>query len=87
MTGAAQLWYYRIELPGGMPSWSQFVSGAAQMVHQRFGHPIMDTPLGELKLPGCTGSVEEYGEALSCCDPELAESQLVQLYTVGLQNP
>ena len=87
MTGAVQLWYYRIELSGGMPSWSQFVSGAAQMVHQRFGHPMMDTPLGELKLLGCTGSVEEYGEALSCCDPELAESQLVQLYTVGLQNP
>jgi hypothetical protein len=40
LTGSAQLWYYRLELTAGTPSWRRF----AQLVQQRFGPPMTDSP-------------------------------------------
>jgi hypothetical protein len=86
LIGDAQLWYYRIELNSGEPSWRRFV----QLVHTRFGPPMTDSPLGELTALRRTGTVEDYVNsflALACRDVELSESQQVQLFTAGLVNP
>ncbi|EEE55062.1 hypothetical protein OsJ_02776 [Oryza sativa Japonica Group] len=86
LIGDAQLWYYRIELNSGEPSWRRFV----QLVHTRFGPPMTDSPLGELTALRRTGTVENYVNsflALACRDVELSESQQVQLFTAGLVNP
>ena len=51
---------------------------------------MTDTPLGELKLLGRTRSMEAYSDhfmSLSCRDPELMQSQLIELYTASLENP
>jgi hypothetical protein len=52
----AQLWFHRLESNGGQPDWPRFV----QLVHARFGPPLMDNPIGELAQLRCMGSVYEY---------------------------
>jgi len=86
LTGTAQLWYARLELIGGTPSWRRF----AQLVQQRFGPPMTDSPVGELMLLRRTDSVEDYTDkflSYACRDADLSEQQLVQIYTAGLVNP
>jgi hypothetical protein len=86
LTGAAQLWYARLELTAGTPSWHRF----AQLVQQRFEPPMTASPLGELVLLRRTGSVDDYTDqflALTCRDIDLSDHQLVQIYTSGLVNP
>lgn len=82
----AQLWYYRLELTSGTPSWRRF----SQLVHKHFGPPITDSPVGEIMLLHRHGTVEDYTDkfpTLACRDADLTESQLVQMYTAGLVNP
>ncbi|CAL4900547.1 unnamed protein product [Urochloa decumbens] len=86
LTGAAQLWYYRLELTSGAPSWRRF----AKLVQQRFGPPMTDGAVGKMMLLRRSGSVEEYTDkflSLACRDADLTEPQLVQMYTAGLVNP
>jgi hypothetical protein len=86
LTGSAQLWYAHLELTSGTPSWRRF----SQLVLQRFGLPMTDSPVGELMLLRRTGSVEEYTDqflAYACRDADLTEQQLVHIYTAGLVNP
>jgi hypothetical protein len=86
LTGAAQLWYARLELTSGTSSWRRF----AQLVQQRFGPPMTESPVGELVLLRRTGSVDEYTDQFlrfACRDPDLTEMQLVHIYTAGLVNP
>jgi hypothetical protein len=86
LTGAAQLWYARLELTSGTSPWRRF----AQLVQQRFGPPMTNSPVGELMLLRRTGSVEDYTDqflAFACRDADLSEQQLVQIYTAGLVNP
>jgi hypothetical protein len=75
-----------MELNGGAPPWPEFV----QLLHNCFGPPMTDTPLGELALLRQTGNVDEfYGKlmALSCRDHMLTEGQQIQLLTTGLGEP
>jgi hypothetical protein len=81
LSGAAQMWFYRLELTTGTPSWR---------LQQRFGPPMTDGPVGEIMLLRCIGTVEEYTDkflALACRDADLTEPQLVQMYTASLVNP
>jgi hypothetical protein len=69
----AQLWFHRLELNGGRPTWQQFI----QLVNARFGPPLTDTPLGELAMLRRSGSVDEFARrfmVLSCHDPSITES-------------
>jgi hypothetical protein len=62
----AQLWFHRLELNGGRPTWQQFI----QLVNAHFGLPLTDTPLGELAMLRHSGSVDEFARrfmVLSCC--------------------
>lgn len=48
---------------------------------------MMDSLFGVIMLLRRTGSVEEYTDkflALACCDADLTEQQLVQMYMTGL---
>jgi len=76
LTGSAQLWYYRLELTAGTPSWRRF----AQLVQQHFGPPMSDSPVGKIMLLRRVGSVEDYTNqflALACRNADLTEQQLV----------
>jgi hypothetical protein len=82
----AQLWFHRLELNGGRPTWAQFV----QLVNARFGPPLMDSPIGELALLCRQGTVDEFSKwfiALSCRDTTLTELQQVQLFITCLGDP
>jgi hypothetical protein len=73
----------------GLAQWveNQFLT---QMVHQHFSPPMTNAPLGELKLLGHERSMEDYNNhfmSLSCQNPELMQSQLIELYTASLENP
>lgn len=79
----AQLWYHRLELNGGQPTWSRFV----QLENTRFGPLMTETPLSELKLLQREGTIDEYCSrfmALSCRNLSLTEDQQIQLFVVGL---
>jgi hypothetical protein len=82
----AQLWFHRLGLNGGRPSWSQFI----QLVNAWIDSPLTNTPLGELAMLRRTGSVDEFAKrfmALSCRDPTITEQQQIQLFTIGLGDP
>jgi hypothetical protein len=68
-----QLWFHRLELNGGRPTWQQFI----QLVNARFGPPLTDTPLGELAMLRRSGSVDEFAR----------QSQQIQLFITGLGDP
>jgi hypothetical protein len=68
----AQLWFQRLELNGGQPTWNRFT----QLINARFGPPLTDNLIGELALLRRTGSIDEYCNrfmSLSCRDPTLTE--------------
>jgi hypothetical protein len=52
----AQLWFYHLELNGGMPTWNRFM----RLVNTKFGLPLTDSPIGELAHLRREGTVEEY---------------------------
>jgi hypothetical protein len=78
----AQLWFHRMELNGGHPTWPQFM----QLVNARFGPPLTDSPIGELAMLCCIGIINEFCKcfiALSCRDTSLIEAQQIQLSITG----
>jgi hypothetical protein len=69
----ARLWYYRLELNGGQPTWNRFV----QMVNERFGPPLTNNHIRELAHLWCDGVLDDYCTkfmALSCKEPMLSEA-------------
>lgn len=57
---------------------------------QEVGPPVTESPLGEITMLCCSGSVDDYSKqfiALACRDIELTEKQQVQLFIAGLVNP
>ncbi|KAG2541920.1 hypothetical protein PVAP13_9NG663828 [Panicum virgatum] len=60
LTGSAQLWFYRLELTTGTPLWRRF----AQLVQQRFGPPMTDSPIGEIMLLRRDSTVDDYTDKL-----------------------
>jgi hypothetical protein len=63
-----------MELNGGRSTWTQFV----QLVNARFGPPLTDSPIGELGMLRCTGTVDNYSKcfiALSYRGTSLLEHQ------------
>jgi hypothetical protein len=69
----AQVWYYRVELNNGRPSWNRFV----QLINTRFGPLLVESPISELALLRQDGTIEEYCTkfmALSCRDPTISEN-------------
>jgi hypothetical protein len=70
----AQVWYHRVELNGGPPSWNCFV----QLVNTHFRSPLTESPI--LALLRWDGSIDEYCNkfmALSCHDPAISEEHQV----------
>jgi hypothetical protein len=54
----SQLWFHRLELNGGQPTWLQFV----QLVNARFGPPLTDSPVGALAMLWRSGSIDDYAK-------------------------
>jgi hypothetical protein len=82
----AQLWFHRMELNGGQPTWPQFV----QLVNARFRPPLMDSPLIELAMLQRSGTVDNFSKrfiSLSCHDVSLTEAQQIQLFITMLGDP
>jgi hypothetical protein len=82
----AQLWFHRMELNGGRPTWVQFI----QLVNARFGPSLTDSPIGELAMLRRTGTVDEFSKrfiALSRRNTSLTEAQQIQLFITGLDDP
>jgi hypothetical protein len=82
----AQLWFHRMELNGGRPTWTQFV----KLVNARFRLPLTDSPISELTMLCRSGSVDEFSKrfiALSCRDTTLSKPQQIQLFIMGLGDP
>jgi hypothetical protein len=50
----AHLWFYHLELNGGMPTWNRFM----RLVNTRFGPPLTDSPIRELTHLRREGTVE-----------------------------
>jgi hypothetical protein len=56
-----------LELNAGPPLWQRFV----QLVNKRYGPPLSKSPIGELAVLRCVGSVDNYTThfmVLSCHD-------------------
>jgi hypothetical protein len=82
----AQLWYHLLELNGGLPSWHHFV----QLVHTRFGLPLIESPIGEFALLRRDTTVEAFCNrfmALDCCDSDIAKAHQIHLFMAGLGQP
>jgi hypothetical protein len=82
----AQLWFHRLELNGGRPTWPQFI----QPVNARFRPPLTDSPDGALAMLRRSGSVDDYAKqfmALFCRDTSLTEPLQVQLFITSLGDP
>ena len=75
MTRPAQLWYFRLELNTGAPSWRSFV----KLVHTCFGPPMTDSPLGELKLLHRTSTVEDYCDSFMAMPTSDAATATVEV--------
>jgi hypothetical protein len=73
-----------MELNGGLQNWAHLV----QLVNTRL--ELTDTPLADLALLRCEGSVDDYYKqfmALSCCDPSITEGHQIQQFTSGPGKP
>jgi hypothetical protein len=82
----AQMWYHRLELNDGPPSWNHFI----QLVQIWFGPPLTDNPIDELALLRREVSVDDFCTrfmSLSCCDPAILEDHQIQLLMAGLGQP
>ena len=82
----AQMWYIQIQQDKGIPSWRRF----KDLLHLRYGPPLLSNPLGELAACKRTGTVAEYQDRFQALLPRtghLDEEQRVQLFTAGLQPP
>lgn len=76
----------RVERDEGTPSWCRFW----ELLDLCFGPPLRSNPLGELAACRRTGTVADYQErflALLTCAGPLTESQQMQLFVAGLQEP
>ncbi|MEJ2003071.1 MAG: retropepsin-like aspartic protease [Maritimibacter sp.] len=81
-----QLWFHRMELNGGRPTWPLFV----QLINARFGPLLTDSDIGELVMLWRSGTVDKFCKhfiALSCRDTSLTEPQQIQLFITGLGDP
>jgi hypothetical protein len=56
LDGDAFHWYAHLERSCGMPSWEEF----HELCNVRFGPPIRNNPLGELRLLRQIGTVADY---------------------------
>jgi hypothetical protein len=86
LTDDAQLWYHRLELNVVSPPWSRFV----QLVNKWFRPPLTDSPISEIALLRCDGSVDDFAKCfmpLSCRDTTITEAHQVQLFLMGLGKP
>jgi hypothetical protein len=50
-----QLWFHRMELNDGHPTWPQFI----QLVNARFGPPLTVSPIGEMAMLRYTRTVDK----------------------------
>lgn len=81
-----QLWFHRMELNDGRPTWPQFM----QLVNACFRPPLTDSPICELAMLRRTGTVDDCSKhfiALSCRDTTLLEPQQIQLFITDLGHP
>jgi hypothetical protein len=86
LTDDTQLWYHRLELNDSPPSWPRFI----QMVNKRFRPPLIESPIDELALLRCNGSIDDFTKkimALSYRDTAIMEAHQVQLFLAGLGDP
>jgi hypothetical protein len=52
-------------------------------MNKRFGPPLTDSPIGEITLLRCDGSIDDFAKcfmALSCRDTAITEAHQVQLF-------
>jgi hypothetical protein len=54
----AQLWFHRMELNGGRPTWNQF----NKLVNARFGPPLTNSPVRELAMLQRTRTVDKFSK-------------------------
>lgn len=83
---ATQQWYMRLDQDEGTPGWNRFT----ELLDRRFGPPFRSNPLDKLVVCRRTSTVVDYQEhflALLTRAGPLTESQKVQLFTAGLQEP
>jgi hypothetical protein len=82
----AQLWYHRLELNRGPPTWNRFV----ELINTHFGPLLTNSLLSDLALLRRSGSIDDIAKrflALSCRDRAIFEEHQVQLFIVGLSKP